>query len=309
MLIVCCDKWLRTDRTIYAIITHNVKRQRCPACGCSTKRIHDYNKRTLEHAIVNDVRTVIVFNQRRYLCTCCNKSLLKANSFAYQKGGIHRSFLQDKSTGAQQVEVYFLEAIICIDSFHVVKLINMAFTNIRIRVMKSFEMTSAEYQLLKHFNWVLTKSSSRLDLHETVDLRKYFYAFDTQYPSIGVMIEKMSSFDFDLTAAYSMKEDYAYINSTSTPENAEQRIDSFIGELLLYDVRELRGDARTLKHWKKEIVNSFYQVDGQRISNGPIESVNSRIKIIKQNGNGYRNFERFKLRALYSLNESSSIKN
>lgn len=88
-----------------------------------------------------------------------------------------------------------------------------------------------------------------------------------------------------------------------------KRIDNFIGELLLYDVRELRGVARTLRHLKKEIVNSFNRVDGQRISNGPIESVNSRIKIIKQNGNGYRNFERFKLRALYSLNESSSIKN
>ena len=88
-----------------------------------------------------------------------------------------------------------------------------------------------------------------------------------------------------------------------------KRIDNFIGELLLYDVRELRGVARTLRHLKKEIVNSFNRVDGQRISNGPIESVNSRIKIIKQNGNGYRNFERFKLRALYSLNESSSFKN
>ena len=88
-----------------------------------------------------------------------------------------------------------------------------------------------------------------------------------------------------------------------------KRIDNFIGELLLYDVRELRGVARTLRHLKKEIVNSFNRVDGQRISNGPIESVNSRIKIIKQNGNGYRIFERFKLRALYSLNGSSSIKN
>ena len=44
-----------TDHTVYAIITLNVKRQRCPACGCITKRIHDYSKRTLEHAIINDI--------------------------------------------------------------------------------------------------------------------------------------------------------------------------------------------------------------------------------------------------------------
>ena len=98
-----------------------------------------------------------------------------------------------------------------------------------------------------------------------------------------------------------------FINATSTPDNAAQRIENFIAELLLYDVRELTKVARMLRHWKAEIINSFDRVDGQRISNGPIESVNSRIKVIKQNGNGYRNFERFKLRVLYSLNDNSSI--
>lgn len=68
---------------------------------------------------------------------------------------------------------------------------------------------------------------------------------------------------------------------------------------MLYDIRELTTVARTLRHWKKEIVNSFDRVDGQRISNGPIESVNSRIKVVKQNGNGYKNFERFKTRVIH----------
>ena len=58
----------------------------------------------------------------------------------------------------------------------------------------------------------------------------------------------------------------------------------------------------------KICIDSFDRVNGQRISNGPIESVNSRIKVIKQNRAGYRTFERFKLRVLYSLNDNSSIK-
>ena len=152
------------------------------------------------------------------------------------------------------------------------------------------------------------KNSTRIDLHESIDLRKYYYCFDSQYVTPRVMIEKMLTWSFELNAAYSMKEEYAFINATSTPDNAERRIDNFIAELLLYDVRELTRIARMLRHWKDEIVNSFDRVDGQRISNGPIESVNSRIKVIKQNGNGYRNFERFKLRVLYSLNDDSSIK-
>ena len=50
------------------------------------------------------------------------------------------------------------------------------------------------------------------------------------------------------------------------------------------------------------------KIYNSRLSNGPIESVNARIDVIKLNGNGYRNFERFKLRVLYSLNENSSIR-
>ena len=205
-------------------------------------------------------------------------------------------------------EVYFPKAKICIDSFHVIQQINKAFTDVRVRVMKSFEKTSEEYQLLKRFNWVLVKDSSRISLYEPIDLHKYYYCVDSQYVTPRVLIDKMLSWNFDLNAAYSMKEEYAYINRTSTSENAEKRIENFIGELLIYDVRELRKIAGMLRHWKTEIVNSFDRVNGQRISNGPIESVNARIDVIKLNGNGYRNFERFKLRVLYSLNENSFIK-
>lgn len=67
----------------------------------------------------------------------------------------------------------------------------------------------------------------------------------------------MLSWSHELNAAYSMKETYIYINSTFSSENGEKRIDNFIGELLLYDIRELTGVARTLRHWNKEIVNSI----------------------------------------------------
>lgn len=55
-------------------------------------------------------------------------------------------------------------------------------------------------------------------------------------------------------------------------------------------------------------MNSFDIVDGRRISNTPVESVNSSIKLMKRNANGYTNFERFKKRILYSLNKDSFVK-
>ena len=403
-----------TAHSVYAIITLRVRRQQCPECGCSTKRIHGYRKRTLTHAVLNDVYTTIVFNQRRYRCVNCNKTFPETNPFAFPNRRVssyvilrvmkmlrnpRMTFSQvadevnlsvssvcrifDKYAGATPVsmpeclcideiytikyrqkiyacvlvdmqtsqvydllpsrkkadlsayfsgiireerckvkyicmdmyqlykdvaEVYFPKAKICIDSFHVIQQINKSFTDVRVRVMKSFERTSEEYQLLKRFSWVLIKDSSRLNLYEPIDLYKYFYCVDSQYVTPRVLIDKMLSWDFDLNAAYSMKEEYAYINRTSDSENAGSRIENYIGELLIYDVKELKRIARMLRHWKQEIVNSFDRVNGQRISNGPIESVNARIDVIKLNGNGYRNFERFKLRVLYSLNENSSIK-
>lgn len=74
-----------TDFSVNAIITLRVKRQNCPNCGCTTKRIHDYQKRTLTHAVINDVYTNIIFNQRRYRCVNCNKSFPEMNPFAFPR--------------------------------------------------------------------------------------------------------------------------------------------------------------------------------------------------------------------------------
>lgn len=40
--------------TVFVFITLRKQLQRCPKCGCSTKRIHDYRRRTLEHGVIND---------------------------------------------------------------------------------------------------------------------------------------------------------------------------------------------------------------------------------------------------------------
>ena len=88
-------------------------------------------------------------------------------------------------------------------------------------------------QLLKRFNWVLIKDSSKINLYESIDLHKYYYCVDSRYVTPRVLIDKMLSWDFDLNAAYSMKEEYAYINRTSTSENAEKRLENYIGELTI----------------------------------------------------------------------------
>ena len=74
-------------------------------------------------------------------------------------------------------------------------------------------------------------------------------------------------------------------------------------------MQELESLSRTLLEWRNEIITSYDRYQGRRISNGPVESLNARLKTIKNNACGYKNFDRFRTRALYSLNRNSSIKN
>ena len=46
----------------------------------------------------------------------------------------------------------------------------------------------------------------------------------------------------------------------------------------------------------------------RRLSNGPIEGINSIIEKINVNGNGYTNFFRFRNRVIFSINKNVPIK-
>ena len=68
--------------------------------------------------------------------------------------------------------------------------------------------------------------------------------------------------------------------------------------------------AKTLTNWKKEILNSFIPITigktTTKVNNALIENRNKVIKTIKRNSNGYTNWERFRNRCLYSLNDDVS---
>ena len=77
-----------------------------------------------------------------------------------------------------------------------------------------------------------------------------------------------------------------------------------------------------LLNWKDEIINSFITIDEcltipkkkdeiptpRRLSNGPIEGINSIIEQVKINGKGYTNFKRFRLRIIYIINKDLIFK-
>lgn len=204
--------------------------------------------------------------------------------------------------------IYFPNAIICVDSFHVIKAINYAFDCVRIRIMKKFEHNTEEYRLLKKYHWLLKKSRDKVELEKILDLNRHYNIIGSKHISQENLINRLLEISPELELAYTLKNDYSYINSNATYQNITNYLDKYIEDIRIFNIPEFVSIAKTLKNWKKEIINSFIDYNGRRISNGPIESMNSRIKKIKRNANGYKNFYRFKLRCMYSLNEDSSIK-
>ncbi len=204
--------------------------------------------------------------------------------------------------------IYFKNALVCVDSFHVIQMVNTAFKKTRVRIMNSYSRKSDEYYLLKKFSWLLAKEYHKLNFSKPLKLYKYISFIGTRVVRVQDLIASILSIDPELEIAYILKEDYLALNHERAIDDIEMALDNYIENLELFDIPEFRSAKRSLKNWRQEIINSFNKVDGRRISNGPVESVNARIKLIKFSSIGYTNFERFRKRVLYSLNDNSSIK-
>ena len=195
----------------------------------------------------------------------------------------------------------FKDITICIDSFHVVQLLNTYLDTIRKKVMRDYDDNkgSHEYYLLKHKNYLLFKSLEDIKT-ERLDNRHY-----NMLMSESELLDNLLKIDNTLTRAYYLKEDYLAFNSlfgVKTKEEIEVILDNYINDCLLSDIKEFIEFANTLLRWKEEILNSFIPYNGQRLSNGKIENKNKYVKKIKDIANGYANIKRFRNRIMYSEN-------
>lgn len=202
---------------------------------------------------------------------------------------------------------YFPNAKVCVDSFHVIEHINKAMDNIRLRVQKKFidkntQERSKDYYLLKTFHYYLK---------EDFDSIKYRHSnkshFSYLYNKEEVLYAILST-SIELREAYELKEEYREFNKCGSYEEALIEIPNLISKFKNSSSFEFREIGGMLARWKNEIINSFIIVDGKRMSNGPIESLNSRIKIILKDAYGYTNFPRFRNRTMYSLNKNEILK-
>jgi len=195
------------------------------------------------------------------------------------------------------VQIYMKKAIICVDSFHVIKHLNDDLSNIRIRIMKKYDKNSIEYYLLKNFKYLLFKNNINLDNEAKYNKRL------ERYINLRQLLNLMLSIDQDLMNAYYIKQSYSLFNETATYETAETQLNNIIDSIIKANIPEYSEFLSILKNWKGEIINSFIRYKGKRINNSIAESINSRIQTVLYNSRGIRDTTRRRKRIMYAINK------
>ena len=121
--------------------------------------------------------------------------------------------------------------------------------------------------------------------------------------------------DDSLSKAYWFVTRYRELNKTASFKTVKNEFLEIIDEMYNSNIEPLINAAKTLSTWQEYIINSFITIDDalddkgkpRRLSNGPIEGINSQIQKINTNGNGYTNFWRFRNRCIYVINKEYSI--
>jgi transposase len=208
------------------------------------------------------------------------------------------------------VKLCFPNALIAVDSFHIIRGLNEAIKSIRIKVQNKYNLNRSKlenndmyYYMLKKFHYFFVKNYESI-YDGRIKISKY-----RTYWHKSEILKYLLSIDQDLTTAYKLKERYREFNLTADYDTCDDELDELIYEFKNSHLEEMRSLGKTLRKWRDEIKTSFLRIGGRRVSNGPIESMNNKIKTIIKTSNGIRKFSRFRNRALYSINKDILIQN
>ena len=107
-----------------------------------------------------------------------------------------------------------------------------------------------------------------------------------------------------LATAYYLKEELRLLWQQTSKEKAESFLKEWFKRADESGVKHLKQMARTIKTYQWGILNWY----DHPISNGLVEGINNKIKVLKRIAYGYRDMEYFQLR-LFSLHDQAVTQN
>ena len=172
-------------------------------------------------------------------------------------------------------DVWFKNATQVIDKYHWIRQAIWAFENVRKEEQKKLSP-----KLKKYFK----RSKSLL-------IKRYDSLEEEQKQQVNVMLY----YSVNISKAYFYKEEFLKILSTKDTESAKKSMSEWIQSAENCGIPQFEKCADTMRNWYTGIINSF----STTITNGFTEGCNNKIKVLKRNAYGYKNFKRFRNRILH----------
>lgn len=224
------------------------------------------------------------------------------------------------------VEKYFPNAVPVVDSFHVIQWIIRSIDSYIRLLIKKYRQRDRECQdklsygqqrpvsfppsdevyLLQKYRWLILANQSNIHYRSNPRMDKHFHALMNTYDYEDALFR----IDPKLRDYRDLKEKYVLFNSKNggNPLLARTELKALIQEYRNSRFDVFRDFASLLEKFEDPIINSFIMVEkigngkiyDARLSNGPIESINRKVKDLKRIGRGFRNFEHFRNRFLYA---------
>ena len=228
------------------------------------------------------------------------------------------------------VDKYFPNAVPVVDSFHVIQWITRMIDNYIRQLLKKFRQRDRELEdqlsyeqqkpvslppsdevyLLQKYRWLILASQSNIKYHSEPRMDSHFHCLMNTFDYEDALFR----IDPKLKDFRDLKETYFQFNTRNAgnPIKAREKLSELI---IMYQTCEheiFRDFGNLLEKYEDYIINSFIMVEkhgagkvyNSRLSNGPIESINRKIKDLKRLGRGFRNFEHFRNRFLYATRQN-----
>jgi transposase len=193
-----------------------------------------------------------------------------------------KHFVSDMwSTYANIAQTYFKNSNYVIDKYHYIRQVFWAFEAVRKEEQKKFSKTRRIY---------FKRSRSLLN-------KRYQFLTPEQKQQVNIMRYTSSR----LLTAYALKEQFFKILNSSDSKSARTALSHWIMAAQNSGLSRSVACGNTMVRWSKGILNSF----DYSYTNGFTEGVNNKIKVLKRNAYGYRNFRRFRNRILHMFHHST----
>ena len=177
----------------------------------------------------------------------------------------------------EAVKKHLPQAALVFDRFHIMKLFNDRLSELRRELYR--EATDVlEKRVLKGTRWLLLKNWENLDQERNEHQR----------------LEDALVVNRSLAIAYYLKEELRQFWEQPGRITAELFLDDWCARARASGIQMLIKFANTLQGHRSGLL-AWYE---HRISTGPLEGVNNKIKTLKRMAYGYRNQEYFRLKIL-----------